>query len=119
MRQIADDYAKGTVTYELSDGQWITLDARAVREYGAARMLRDSGYGHLLPTARVTVMQEGRRVGTLPPDFDPMSVKSASWLYDPRPGDFKREGDVWIASRTLGPGDLEAVPGFLKSTEST
>jgi hypothetical protein len=113
MRQISVDPLSLNVTYELPDGKWITLDGRAVREYGAPRILRDMGYGHLLPTERVPVMQEGRRIGTMEPYFDPLSVKSTSPFYDVREGDFKREGDVWIASRTLGPGDLEAVPGFV------
>lgn len=113
MRQVSIDPLSLTVTYELADGQHIKLDGRAVREYGAARVLRDAGYGHLLPTERVDVMQDGRRVGTVPGTFDPFSIKSTSYFYSVREGDFKREGDVWIASRTLGPGDLEAVPGFV------
>jgi hypothetical protein len=40
-------------------------------------------------------------------------MTSRNFLYDPRPGDFKRTAEGWIASGTLGPGDLEAVPGFL------
>lgn len=104
---------RGIVTYELSDGQRIDLDRYAVEKYGAEELIKASGYKHLLPTKRVTVMQSGRKVGTLPPTFDPMSAKSTSFWYDMRAGDFVREGDVWIANRMLGPGDLEAVPGFV------
>jgi hypothetical protein len=113
MRLIEENVFTRKVTYELSNGQYIQLDSRAVAEFGAARMIREAGYGHLIPTERVAVMQHGRRVGTVPPTFDPFSIRSNTFLYDVRPGDFKREGDVWIASRTLGPGDLEAVPGFV------
>jgi hypothetical protein len=110
-----EDKMRGIVTYELPDGRRIDLDARTIRKYGAHEILREAGFGHLLPTSRVKVVQDGREVGTLPPDFDPYAVKSASFLYEPRPGDFKREGDAWIAKDSLGPGDLEAVPGFVWS----
>lgn len=114
MREISSDPLNATVTYELADGRCVRLDQRAVREYGAARIIRDMGYGHLLPTERVVLMHDGMRVGTLPPDFDPASLKSNSFMYEPRRGDFVRDGDVWIAARTLGPGDLDAVPGFVR-----
>lgn len=71
------------------------------------------GAGRVNSTEPIPVFQSGRRIGTLPPSFDPMAIKSTSFFYDPRPGDFKRDGDTWIANRTLGPGDLEAVPGFV------
>ena len=71
------------------------------------------GSGRVERTERVPVMQHGRQIGSVPPSFDPTAIKSTNWLYDPRGGDFRRDGDTWIASRTLGPGDLEAVPGFV------
>jgi len=111
LEDIADEMS-GTVTYRMNDGRFVRLDVRAVREYGAAKILSDMGYGAELPTERVAVLYHGRRVGTMAADFDPLAIKSRSFLYDPRPGDFKREGDVWVASKTLGFGDLEAVPGF-------
>lgn len=111
-----EDQMMHVVTYQLSDGRRVRLDADAVAQYGAAAALQRAGFGDALPTERLPVMQDGRRIGTLPPDFDPSFVKCGSWLYDPRPGDFRREGDVWIASRMLGPGDLEAVVGFARET---
>lgn len=69
--------------------------------------------GRVDETERAVVMQDGRRVGYLPPNFNPATVKSTSFFYTPRPSDFRREGDVWIADHMLGPGDLEAVPGFV------
>ena len=63
---------------------------------------------------RVPVMQDGRRIGTVPDTFDPSRIKSSSWLYDPRPRDFRRGKDgEWVAASMLGPGDLGAVPGFV------
>lgn len=62
---------------------------------------------------RYDVYQNGRHVGTM----GSLPVRSTSWLYDPRPGDFRvetREGQqVIVADPTLGPGDLEAVAGFV------
>ncbi len=63
-------------------------------------------------TERIPVLQFGARIGTLPPNFDPMRIKSLNVFYSPRPDDFVREGNAWVASRHLGPGDLEAVAGF-------
>lgn len=116
MRRIENhlDEMRGTITYELDGGRRITFDARAVREYGLAR-LADS-YGIKMPTERTPVIHDGRRVGTMAPDFDPAAVRSVSFIYDPRPGDFRREGDTWIAARNLGPGDLDCVAGFVRDT---
>lgn len=62
----------------------------------------------------VPVFQDGQQVGTLPPGFNPQEIRSTSWLYEPRPGDFKREEHGWVADKMLGPGDLEAISGFTK-----
>jgi hypothetical protein len=75
------------------------------------------GTGRTNSTERIMVLQHGRRVGSVPPSFDPRAIKSGSFFYDVRPGDFIREGDHWKASRTLGPGDLESVPGFVWDRE--
>ena len=74
---------------------------------------RCDGTGSVDRTERVPVMQGGEQIGTVPPSFDPLKIKSMSFWYEPRAGDFILEGDVWVASRTLGPGDIEAVPGFV------
>jgi hypothetical protein len=75
------------------------------------------GTGRTNSKEPVPVIQHGRRIGWLSPSFDPNNFKSTNWLYDARPGDFVREGNHWIAARTLGPGDLEAVPGFVWDRE--
>ncbi len=109
------DEMDGVVTYEFKDGRRVRLPLNVVREYGAADVLRRMGLGDELPTERVAVMWHGRNVGTVPPDFDPMLIKSNTFLYDARPGDFVREGDVWVAAKNLGPGDLDAIKGFVRS----
>lgn len=105
-----EDEWKGVVTYRLSDGRMAQFDKHAVREHGVAALMRE--LGEHVSSERIPVMRCGRKVGTLPGDFDPDNIKSLSFLYDPRPGDFRREGDTWIAAKNLGGGDLEAVPGF-------
>lgn len=106
------DEMNGVVTYEFADGTRARLDAYAVREHGAAAVLRVMGRADLVPAGRVTVIQDGLRIGTVPADFDPSNIKSRSMMYDVRPGDFRRDGKVWIASSALGFGDLQAVPGL-------
>lgn len=108
-----EDQMRGIVTYRLSDERYVGFDAQAVREYGITKLLES--VGEKVPTERSDVMQHGRKVGSLPGDFDPLNIKSKTFLYEPRYGDFRREGDVWLASRTLGPSDLEAVPGFRRA----
>lgn len=112
LESIEDEF-RGTVTYELSDGRYARFDARTVKEYGIAALLR--AHGCEPPTGTLDVIQHGKRIGTVPADFEPYAIKSQTFLYDPRPGDFRREGDVWVASKTLGPGDLDAVPGFIRA----
>lgn len=106
------DEMQHVVTYELTGGKRVTLDAGAVRKYGAAKILRDCGFGSSLSSERAPVRWHGKIVGTMDQDFDPGASRSRSFLYDMRPGDFIRQGDEWIAERSLGPGDLSAVPGF-------
>lgn len=115
LESIEDDM-KGIATYELSDGRRIAFDRHAIREMGLADCLRRAGLGNEVPTERLPVMLHGIRWGTMAPDFDPSNVRSNSFWYDPRPGDFKREGDTWVAARTLGPGDVESVVGFVSDT---
>lgn len=107
-----EDHLNGVVTYDLGDGKRLRVARSAVEEVGLAEILRRYGYEHLIPTERVKVMWCGRMAGTVTGDFDPLFIKSKDWLYSPRAGDFIRDGDVWQASNRLGPGDLEAVPGF-------
>lgn len=112
MRRIEsiEDEMRGSVTYEIGDGRWITLTIRDVREYGLEALL--SEHGVEAPKERVPVFQGGRQIGTVPATFEPMAIKSKSFFYDARPGDFKRTREGWEAARALGPGDLHAVPGF-------
>jgi hypothetical protein len=107
-----EDDMRGVATYELRNGMRATLEAASVKRYGAAEILRRMVHGDLLPTERVPVMQYGRRVGTLPPDFDPTNVKSRSFLYDYRRNDLVFEDGAWVANRTLGARDLDCVVGF-------
>lgn len=108
-----EDELRGIVTYELADGRRIALDEKAVRLYGAAKLLREYGLGKELPTKRLPVMQGGEMVGTMAPDFDPDFINSRSRIfYDPRPGDFRLVDGRWVADPSLGAGDLACVPGF-------
>lgn len=117
MRRIESplDHVHGTVTYELPDGRWATFEVHTVRKYGLAELLRAEGVE--MPTERLPVIQHGRRIGTMPPDFDPAFVRSISFIYDPRPGDFRREGDTWVVARNMGAGDVDCVAGFIRDPE--
>lgn len=109
-----EDEMRGVVTYELPNGRYATFDARAVRDYGVTALMRAHDLEQFIPSERLPVFQYGRRVGTMAPDFDPVSARSKSFLYDVRPGDFRREGDSWVVGRSLGASDLDCVEGFIR-----
>ena len=106
-----DDFNDAYI-YALEDGRYINLSGREVRDHGPGPLLESIGYAVASDGKRLSVKQHGRVVGTLPADFEPTLIRSRSFLYDPRPGDFARKGDEWIAADSIGPGDFEAVPGF-------
>lgn len=108
------DQMNDTATYELPNGKWVTFDGRALREYGLAALMRAQGLEYTAPTERLPVFQYGRQIGTMAPDFDPMTAKSTSIFYDVRPGDFTREGDTWVVGRTMGASDVDCVAGFIR-----
>ena len=112
MRRV-DDPITGDVTCYFDDGMAHWFGRHEVQEYGLSELLKSIGRGADIPTGRLDVMQSGRKIGTVPATFDPMRIKSTSFWYEPRSCDFVREGDVWVADRMLGPGDLDAVPGFV------
>lgn len=99
----------------MPDSQVLDTETTATATYSAraAPCHTCNGTGRVISTERVPVMQDGCRVGTVPHDFNPRRIRSTNWLYDPRDGDFRLEDSTWTASRSLGPGDLEAVPGFV------
>lgn len=111
-----EDEIKGIVTYELPDGRHVCFEARSVREHGISVMMRANGLEQFIPTERIPVFQYGHHIGTMAPDFDPASVRSNSFLYDPRPSDFRREGDTWVACNALSVGDIDCVVGFKRET---
>ena len=109
--QVSDIY-NGTRTYKLSNGRMLCVKIDDIKRYGVDDVLAGYGVELYRQGGRLVVIQRGIRIGTLPAHFDPDMIKSMSTMYDPRPGDFKRDGDVWVATDRLGPGDLDAVPGF-------
>lgn len=117
MRRIEspEDMMRGTLTYEVSEGRFITVDARLVQKHGLQEVL--SCYGIKAAEGRLPVFQRGVEVGSVPADFEPCAVKPTTFLYDVRPGDFKRTDKGWEACRTLGPGDLDAIPEFQRKEQ--
>lgn len=110
-----EDDLQNCWTYELPSGQMIKLDRRAVADVGAAKLMRSYGIAPFdsgEESKMLPVYQGSRKVGILPSTFDPLTAKSSTFLYDVRAGDFKRDGDRWIACKTLGPGDLDALSEF-------
>lgn len=114
-RRIAD-YVEWPNRSYVSDKPTVPADmsVRITRDQACRKC---NGAGVVMATERIPVIQYGIKVGTVPPDFDPARLRSSHWLYDVRPGDFRREGDTWVASPSLGGGDLEAVPGFVWERE--
>lgn len=113
MRRLPDteyNFHNRVVTYELPDGRRIDVDKDTVESYGIRKIARQ--FGIEMSAERVPVFHHGERVGTVPAEFDPSFIKSKSLFYDPRPGDFTRTEDGWVAHQSLGPGDVASVPGF-------
>ncbi|WP_247446945.1 hypothetical protein [Bradyrhizobium sp. 197] len=109
------DEARHTVTYDIGNGRRVTFDARAVERYGLTRLMEAEGIE--MPTERVPVIQYGRCIGTMPPDFDPASARSVSFMYDIRPGDFTRTDEGWVVGRTMGASDVDCVAGFIRDDQ--
>lgn len=112
MRRIEnfEDDRDRKVTYELSDGRRLRVNREDVERVGVREVAK--AYGVEMPTGRVPVFHHGERVGTVPTEFDPAFIKSKSFFYDPRPGDFTRTPEGWLAHHSMGPGDVASVPGF-------
>ena len=113
MRELTgfEDMLRGIRRFELSDGKWINLSARDIEEYGLKALLTYHGYPNELDD-RLDLIENGCKIGTLPGSFDPMNVKSGSFWYKPRRGDFEMRGNQVHMIAHLGPGDLESIPGF-------
>jgi hypothetical protein len=109
--QMRDVVTVEDVRSDGSRGTRICLAGSAVRAYGLVGCLKRAGFE--VPTERQTVKQYGQSIGTVPGSFEPMDIRSTSFWYEPRDGDFKWDGSAWIAADSLGPGDFEAVPGFV------
>lgn len=119
MRRLDDtetNFRNRTVTYELPDGRRLDVDREALERCGIREIAK--AYGLEMPTERVPVFHEGRRVGTVPAEFDPGLIKSKSFFYSPRPGDFTRTAEGWVAHRSMGPGDIAAITGFHPETHA-
>lgn len=110
LKDTEENFRNCTATYELPDGRRLDVDRRVVERYGIREIAKQ--YGVEMPTERVPVFHHGERVGTVPAEFDPAFIKSKSFFYDPRPGDFTRTSEGWQVSHTMGPGDVASVPGF-------
>lgn len=106
------DFLDGTVTYDFGH-KYLRVSVDVVERFGIEEVARR--YGLTVPEGRLKVLQSGVVIGSVPATFDPMFIRSTSPLYEPRPTDLVREGDHWVADRMLGPGDLEAIPGFVWS----
>lgn len=120
MRKLPDDpmgrdFGENIWRYEIPDGQIVILDRDQVRKHGAHALIRHLGLEPFAPGeegSMIPVFQEGVKVGVVGATFDPETYRSASLFHSPRAGDFRREGDRWIASPSLCPGDLDAIPHF-------
>jgi len=92
-----------------------SVDRRIAEELSLEEIAKMFGVEYEPPTGRKDVRKgrSGRKIGTVPAAFDPALIKSTSFFYSPRAHDWTDRGDHWEAHYTLGPGDLEAVPGFV------
>lgn len=115
-----EDQMNDIVRFEFTDGRYIAVSGHFYRRYGmdgVAEEARRSGVE--LPTDPVPVYWIDKKVGTLPPNIDPSAAPSRSFFYTPRPGDWTRTERGWEVHKSLGPGDLSAVPGFCWADDPT
>jgi hypothetical protein len=103
------------VTYDLHNGRFVSFRRDLVQQYGLTAMLEAENI-EVTNKDRVPVVQYGRRVGTVPWDFSPATARSLSFMYDVRPHDLMREGDVWVVDKSLGAQDLDCLAGFRRDT---
>ena len=109
-----EDEMRGVVTFDLENGRYLTVPAREIAEYGTEAVFRAHGcHDAIANKERISVFRRDKKIGTVPCDFDPLTIRSNSFLYAPRGGDFRRSERGWEADKSLGPGDLEAVAGFV------
>ncbi|MCJ2009222.1 hypothetical protein [Methylobacterium sp. J-092] len=108
----ARDDEDGIARYRLNDRRIVVFDTHVLREIGLTEALRRVGIEPASQGQRMPVLQDGQMIGTVPSDFEPELIRSRSAHYETQPGDFRREGNAWIASQRLGQGDFEAIPGF-------
>lgn len=108
-----------TLTYELTNGDRVEVDRKAV-EMGGAPFLKHlaESLGEEISASELWPVRQGSRpVGWLPSDADPLFLRSSSLFYDVRPDDFAKGDREWIAAPSLGPGDLDAVLGFRRNKQ--
>lgn len=111
MAETLKNHIDRTLTVDLGDGRMADVEIDVIRRFGLKAVAEH--FGVPVSDRYLPVVYLGRIVGSLPEAWHPLEIKSKTFLYDPRPGDFVREGDKWIAARTLGPGDIEAVSDFI------
>jgi len=116
MRKIesAEDKKAGSITYELDDGRRVRILAQAVEELGVIECLSRMGFASQMPEAPIPVFQNGKRIGTMPADYNPLRSARRAALYDPRPDDFRLENGIWIVNPMLEARDIDAIPGFVR-----
>jgi hypothetical protein len=115
VRKVSVNEFKNLVTYViLPDNRYVNLDINLVRQHGLEKLLQEF-LDVSISNKRLPVVYDNRVVGTLPASFDLQFAKSKSFLYDFRPGDFMLKDNTWIASNSLGPGDLDCVAEFQRN----
>ena len=112
MDETLENQMKRTITFDLGDGRMVDVPSDFIRMHGLKAVAEH--FGVPVSDRYLPVIYHGRVVGSLPETWHPLEIKSKTYFYDPRPGDFVRDGDKWIAAQTLGPGDIEAVTDFVR-----
>jgi hypothetical protein len=110
-----NNWENQTVSFELDDGDYISVDAREADDnlfmaavLASINVNPDGG--------RVDVIQYGQKVGELPAWWHPGIGKSKHWLYDFRSHDLNLIDGKWVAHPTLGASDLDYLIGFVRKS---
>lgn len=112
------DEKRGMFRYQIGSDQKIYLEARYIEAFGLTEAMYCAEIDeNEMPTKRVPVLQDGREIGALPPNFDLAHTRFIAKTHVLRTADLRWTGNRWDAHSRLRPSGFERISGFLPLEE--